>query len=111
MNHRGEGRDSRKPVTRIAKVRDVRLSTNCSPLPAAAFKLWACAIVGAVWWISSPVALAWASKKKEAEEVVTKSYTMPYLIVIMVIALGLMAVCRPGSRVDKSEDQPKKKEG
>ncbi|HEV3137168.1 MAG TPA: hypothetical protein VGZ26_04675 [Pirellulales bacterium] len=51
-----------------------------------------------------------AAKRKVVEEAETKSYTMPYLIVVMMIGLGLMAVCRPSRRTDKPDDQFKKEE-
>ncbi|MBI3839135.1 MAG: hypothetical protein HY288_14540 [Planctomycetia bacterium] len=57
------------------------------------------------WSLGSP-AIA-AAKKKVAEEVETKSYTMPYLIVIMLIGVGLMAICRPSRRADKPDEKIK----
>jgi hypothetical protein len=44
------------------------------------------------------------------EEAETKSYTMPYLIVVTMIGLGLMAVCRPSRRADKPDDKFKTEE-
>jgi hypothetical protein len=58
------------------------------------------------WSLGSP-ALA-AAKKKVVEEVEKKSYTMPYLIVIVLIGGGLMAICRPSSRADKPDESFKK---
>jgi hypothetical protein len=60
------------------------------------------------WSLGSP-ALA-AAKKKVVEEAEKKSYTMPYLIVIMLIGLGLMAICRPSRRADKPDEKVKKEE-
>jgi hypothetical protein len=48
-----------------------------------------------------------APKKKVVEEVPTKSYTTPYLIVIVLISVGVMAICRPSSRADKLDDKKK----
>ena len=59
------------------------------------------------WLLTSPV--AWAAKKK-AVVVVEKSYVMPYMIVIAVIAVGLMTVCRPSRRLDKPDDKHRKDE-
>ena len=45
---------------------------------------------------------AWAKKGgKVAEEVVEKSYMLPYAIVILCCVLGLMMVCRPSGRLDE----------
>jgi hypothetical protein len=60
------------------------------------------------WSLGSPVLAA--AKKKVVEEVEKKSYTMPYLIVIMLIGVGLMTICRPSSRADKPDDTFKKEE-
>lgn len=57
------------------------------------------------WSLGAP-ALA-AAKKKVVEEAETKSYTMPYLIVIMLIGVGLMAICRPTRRADKPDEKAK----
>ncbi len=58
----------------------------------------------AVWMSTSPV--AWAAKKK-VEQVVdeSKGYTLPYLFVISLLGLGLMAVLRPSGRRDKADDK------
>jgi hypothetical protein len=61
-----------------------------------------------LWLLTSPVALA--AKKKAAEEAPTKSYTMPYMIVIVLVGVGLMTVMRPSSRLDQPLDMNKKKE-
>jgi hypothetical protein len=47
---------------------------------------------------------ALAKKKKKEEEAPTKSYVLPYMVVIMMVSVGLMTVCRPGSR--KGQDDP-----
>ena len=62
-----------------------------------------------VWLATSEVALAWAKKKAEPPPE-TKSYVMPYLIVIVVIAMGLMTVCRPNTPADKLDEKAKKDE-
>lgn len=55
--------------------------------------------------------LVWAASKKKEEVVAeTKSYTFPYILVMMILALGLMAVCRPSSRLDKVDEKAVKKE-
>jgi predicted PurR-regulated permease PerM len=52
---------------------------------------------------SSP--LVWAAKKKKEEAAApTKSYVIPYMIVIAIMALGMMTVARPGRRLDKASD-------
>ncbi|HEY2894866.1 MAG TPA: hypothetical protein VGJ16_11650 [Pirellulales bacterium] len=56
---------------------------------------------------SSP--LVWAAKKKKEEAgPAAKSYTLPYMIVIAVVALGLMTVLRPGKRQDEGANLNKK---
>ena len=57
----------------------------------------------AIWAISSPLALA--AKKKAAEVVPEKSYVFPYIIVMMLMGLGLMAICRPSNRADRPDDK------
>jgi hypothetical protein len=57
--------------------------------------------------LASP-ALA-AKKKKEDEAAPTKSYVVPYMIVLMLVSVGLMTVCRPGSRKNPVEENQKKK--
>jgi hypothetical protein len=60
-----------------------------------------------LWLLTSE--FAWAkAQKKVVEEVETKSYVMPYLVVIVLVAMGLMTVCRPSRRLDKLDDQIKK---
>jgi hypothetical protein len=61
-----------------------------------------------LWLLTSPVALA--AKKKAVEAAPTKSYTMPYLIVIVLVGVGLMTVMRPSSRLDQPLDMNKKDE-
>jgi len=58
---------------------------------------------------AAPVALA-KSKKKEDAAPPTKSYTIPYMIVIAVVSIGLMTVARPGRRADKPPDAKMKDE-
>lgn len=48
---------------------------------------------------------AWAQKKKQKEEEPpTKSYVLPYMIVIMLVSVGLMTVCRPGKRKERPDE-------
>lgn len=61
-----------------------------------------------IWSLGSPVLAA--AKKKVVEEAEKKSYTMPYLIVIMLVGLGLMTICRPSRRADKPDEKFKKEE-
>ncbi len=61
-----------------------------------------------LWLLTSPVALA--AKKKAVEAAPTKSYTMPYFIVIMLVGVGLMTVMRPSNRLDQPLDMNKKDE-
>jgi len=56
-----------------------------------------------IWLMSSPLALA--AKKKAEEAKPEKSYVAPYFIVMMLLGLGLMAVCRPSSRADRPDDK------
>ena len=50
------------------------------------------------------VSPAWAAPKKE-EVAATKSYVLPYIIVLGVIGLSLMTICRPSRRKDKPDDR------
>jgi len=52
---------------------------------------------------TAPVAMA--AKKKKDEPAPTKSYVLPYFIVMMLVGVGLMTVCRPGSRKDKVDEK------
>ncbi len=47
------------------------------------------------FWSHAAVALA---QRKKAEPEAQKDYIMPYILVILCIALGLIVVCRGGSR-------------
>jgi hypothetical protein len=71
---------------------------RCAPVVLSAY----------LWLLTSPVALA--AKKKAVEAAPTKSYTMPYLIVIVLVGVGLMTVMRPSSRLDQPLDMNKKDE-
>jgi hypothetical protein len=76
---------------------------SCRPYGHRA--LWL-ASAAAVWVATSP--LAFAAKKKALEVVPeTKSYVTPYLIVLMLIGLGMMAVLRPGKRADRPDEKMK----
>ena len=55
-------------------------------------------------------ATASAAKKKKEEEAPKKSYVLPYMIVMMMVSVGLMAVCRPGKRADRPEDKKPEEE-
>jgi len=63
-------------------------------------------LAGYIWLEASPLAFA---KKQKVEEVAapTKSYVMPYMIVLMLIGLGLMTILRPASRLDKPDEKKK----
>jgi hypothetical protein len=63
-------------------------------------------VVAASAWMDA-AGLAWAKGKKEEVVEPEKSYTFPYLVVIMFVAIGLMTVCRPSRRADKGETKPK----
>lgn len=52
---------------------------------------------------------AWAKpKKQEAAAAPTKSYVVPYMVVLAMIGVGLMTVCRPASRLEKPDDRVQK---
>ena len=71
---------------------------------ATVLALMVCLVVA-----TSPFVMA-AKKKKEEAAKPTKSYTMPYMIVIVLVSVGLMTVARPGRRADKSEQKVKQQE-
>jgi hypothetical protein len=54
--------------------------------------------------LTPTTALAQKKKKKE-EELPTKSYVLPYLVVMAMVSVGLMTVCRPGKRQDRPDDK------
>jgi uncharacterized membrane protein len=51
-----------------------------------------------------------AKKKKEEVAAPTKSYVLPYIIVLMLVSVGLMTVCRPGRRLDRVDEKKKSDE-
>jgi hypothetical protein len=54
---------------------------------------------------------AWAKpKKQEKEAPPSKSYVVPYMVVLAMIGVGLMAVCRPANRLEKPDDRMQKDE-
>ena len=54
---------------------------------------------------------AWAKpKKQEKEAPPSKSYVVPYMVVLAMIGVGLMAVCRPANRLEKPDDRMQKEE-
>ncbi len=57
--------------------------------------------------LTPPVAMA--AKKKE-EDLPTKSYVLSYFIVMTLLGVGLMTVCRPGTRKDKVDEKKRKEE-
>ncbi len=70
------------------------------------------AVRGARWLIVAlvlslaAVSPASAAPKKKAEEVAaTKSYVVPYMVVLALVGLGLMSVCRPSKRKDKPDER------
>ena len=82
------------------------LKTPLAACPRFARQVFWAALAIYFWSLGSPVLAA--AKKKVVEEAAKKSYTMPYLIVIVLIGVGLMAICRPSSRADKPDDKFKK---
>jgi hypothetical protein len=53
----------------------------------------------AVWAHAAAVFAQRRSKKlEEAAAPATKSYVVPYMVVVLCIALGLLVVCRSGGR-------------
>lgn len=67
------------------------------------------ALTCSMWLMTTD--LAWAKRaKKELEEAETKSYVVPYMIVIALVAVGLMTVCRPSRRLDKADEKQAKEE-
>jgi hypothetical protein len=79
---------------------------------AIKFRVRRAARIVVVAFLITCVALAtpaFAAKKKKEEAAPTKSYVMPYMIVLMLVSVGLMTVCRPGSRKNPVEENQKKK--
>ena len=59
----------------------------------------------AVWVGASSAVMAKGKKKEEPAAAPTKSYTASYFIVILALTGGLMAVLRPGTRLDKMPEK------
>jgi len=58
--------------------------------------------------ITAPSAVAQRGKKKqEVDSGPKKSYVLPYFIVMMLVGVGVMTVCRPGSRKDRPDEKRK----
>ncbi len=58
--------------------------------------------------ITAPSAMAQRGKKKqEVDTEAKKSYVLPYFIVMMLVGVGVMTVCRPGSRKDRPDEKRK----
>jgi hypothetical protein len=56
----------------------------------------------------TPSTVLAAKKKKQEEAAPTKSYVLPYFIVMMMVGVGLMTIARPGSRKDRLEEKARK---
>ena len=67
------------------------------------------AMTAACWWILYGEALA-RGKKEEEPPKATGSWAMAYGLVILGVVLGMLVVCRPSRRRDRSkpEDYTKK---
>jgi hypothetical protein len=66
------------------------------------------ALAGTLWLAGADVALGAPKKKAEAPAEPTKSYTVPYALVLLMLGIGLMTVCRPTGRLEKVDDKLKK---
>jgi hypothetical protein len=63
-----------------------------------------CALMMLAVWAHAAVVLAQPKKEEPASG---KSYVIPYVLVVLCIALGLLVVCRSGSRSDEpKQDLP-----
>ena len=49
---------------------------------------------------------AWAKKHEDAPPPPVKSYALPYALVILSLAFGLLVVCRPSHRQDTIKRKP-----
>ena len=67
------------------------------------------ALASVVWITAVDVASAAPKKKEEPAAAPTKSYTVPYMLVLMLVGVGIMTVCRPTGRLEKVDDKLKKK--
>lgn len=65
----------------------------------------AIAVVLIVCLVFTPSTAMAQPKKKKEEAAPTKSYVLPYFIVMMLVGVGLMTVCRPGYRKDRPPDK------
>lgn len=69
---------------------------------------WLCVTL-ALWMALAGAALAQPKATEEAGPP-SKSYVLPYVIVLTAVGIGLMVVLRPSSRADKIPDQPRDEE-
>lgn len=69
-----------------------------------------CLVMAICILLSSATPAAAQKKKKEVEAPPSKSYTVPYMIVLAMLGIGLMTVCRPSSRLEKASDKVKEEE-
>jgi hypothetical protein len=65
------------------------------------------ALASVVWLAGVNSALAAPKKKVEPVAAPTKSYTVPYMLVLAFLGIGLMTVCRPSGRLEKVDDKLK----
>jgi hypothetical protein len=56
---------------------------------------------------TAPSAMAQRKKKQQVDAGPKKSYVLPYFIVMMLTGVGIMTVCRPGSRKDRPDEKRK----
>jgi hypothetical protein len=57
-------------------------------------------LLSACAWLATPEG-AWAKPPKVAEPPATKSYSLPYGLVILGVALGVIVVTRPSNRLNE----------
>jgi hypothetical protein len=70
--------------------------------------VWLLVMTTVVLFTASP---AWAKPKKQEQAAPpSKSYVVPYMLVLAMIGVGLMAVCRPANRLEKPDDRMQKEE-
>jgi hypothetical protein len=58
-------------------------------------------VIASAWFIQTSIALAQYQISYRAEEVAEKSYILGYVLTVLMIGLGVTAICRPGHRSAK----------
>jgi hypothetical protein len=65
------------------------------------FARFSCVVLTLTIWAHAAAAFAQGRGQPPAPPAAEKSYVLPYVLVVLCIALGLLVVCRSGSRASE----------